>query len=277
GKKIENFGKIPEEVIINGAKNILVKRGNDQVLITIPKGFVKKLIDSKNHLFISPRIPFDIGGFVSNSAGKKAGIMVGDKIVGINDVKTEYFDEFRAEILKHKNQDITVKLIRKGANKEINVHVPKEGLLGIMPDSYDKYFSFKKIDYNIISAIPAGTVKAFAAVSGYVKQFKLIFSKEVKGYESVGGFIAIGNIFPSVWDWHSFWGLTAFLSIILAFMNVLPIPALDGGHVLFLTYELVSGRKPSDKFLEYAQYAGMILLLALLVYANGNDIYKLFK
>jgi regulator of sigma E protease len=276
-KKIENFGDISKEIIINGAKKILVLRGKDSVVVNIPSGFIKQIIDGKNYAFISPRIPFDVSAFVANSAGKKAGIQKNDKIIGLNDMPITYFDEFRNEIIKHKNEEVKIKLIRKGLIKTITVKVPKEGLLGIIPESYDRYFEFKKVDYNIFSAIPAGTIKAFSAISNYVKQFKLIFSSEIKGYESVGGFISIGNIFPSVWDWHAFWGLTAFLSVILAFMNVLPIPALDGGHVIFLLYELITRRKPSEKFLEYAQYTGMAILLALLIFANGNDIYKLFK
>jgi regulator of sigma E protease len=129
----------------------------------------------------------------------------------------------------------------------------------------------------LLESIPAGISKGFKTIGDYLKQFKLIFSRRTKGYESLGGFITIGSIFPGVWDWHSFWNLTAFLSIILAIMNILPIPALDGGHVMFLIYEVITGRKPSDKFLEYAQITGMMLLLALLIFANGNDILRLLR
>ena len=135
---------------------------------------------------------------------------------------------------------------------------------------------FEEIEYSLIASIPAGFNKGVETFNSYLKQLKLIFSPETKAYKSLGGFITIGSIFPEIWDWQSFWLLTAFLSIILAIMNVLPIPALDGGHVLFLLYEMVTGRKPSDKFLEYAQVAGMILLLGLLLFANGNDIYRHF-
>jgi regulator of sigma E protease len=138
-------------------------------------------------------------------------------------------------------------------------------------------FELKTIRYGFFESIPAGIDKGFKTIGDYLKQFKLIFSRHTKAYESLGGFITIGSIFPGVWDWQAFWNLTAFLSIILAVMNILPIPALDGGHVMFLLFEVVTGRKPSDKFLEYAQYAGMIILLSLLVFANGNDIFKLFR
>ncbi|HNT41378.1 MAG TPA: site-2 protease family protein, partial [Tenuifilaceae bacterium] len=139
------------------------------------------------------------------------------------------------------------------------------------------FFEINRKDYTLLQSIPAGIARGTATIKSYLKQLKLIFKPETKAYESLGGFISIGKIFPGTWDWQAFWNLTAFLSIILAIMNILPIPALDGGHVLFLLYEMVSGRKPSDKFLEYAQIIGITLLLLLIVYANANDIVKLFR
>ena len=158
------------------------------------------------------------------------------------------------------------------------LRVTDKGLIGVNVNlALNKYFKLEKKNYSVINAILQEQSKTYKMMGDYLKQLKLIFSPETKAYESLGGFISIGNIFPSVWDWHAFWNLTAFLSIILAIMNVLPIPALDGGHVLFLLYEIITGRKPSDKFLEYAQVTGMIILFSLLVFANGNDIFKLFK
>ena len=135
----------------------------------------------------------------------------------------------------------------------------------------------QKVEYGVLEAVPAGVSRGYSEIGNYLKQFKLIFTPETKAYESVGGFIAIGNIFPSTWDWQVFWSMTALLSIMLAVINILPIPALDGGHVLFLFFEIISGRKPSDKFLEYAQIVGMVILFSLLIFANGNDIVKLFN
>ncbi|HPI45809.1 MAG TPA: site-2 protease family protein, partial [Tenuifilaceae bacterium] len=158
------------------------------------------------------------------------------------------------------------------------LNVPETGIVGVVPMmELKEFFEIDKREYSFFESIPAGIKRGFTTIKSYLKQLKLIFSPETKAYESLGGFITIGKIFPSTWDWQAFWGLTAFLSIILAIMNILPIPALDGGHVLFLLYEIVTGRKPSDKFMEYAQITGMIILLALLLYANGNDIVKLFK
>ncbi|NJN28836.1 MAG: 4Fe-4S binding protein [Cyclobacteriaceae bacterium] len=187
------------------------------------------------------------------------------------------FEELN-EILKHKNEEVTVSIIRDGVPKQIKVKVPETGLLGIYPEGdMSKFFELKKIEYGFWESIPAGINKGVNTLSDYIKQFKLIFTPETKAYESLGGFITIGKIFPGVWDWQAFWTLTAFLSIILAFMNILPIPALDGGHVMFLLYEMVTGRKPGDKFLEYAQIVGLVLLFSLLLYANLNDVFRLFK
>ena len=149
--------------------------------------------------------------------------------------------------------------------------------ISLEPLNISNFFELKKIEYGFFQAIPAGIVKGYETIADYLKQLKLIFSPKIKAYESIGGFITIGNIFPSVWDWQSFWQITAFLSIILAVLNLLPIPALDGGHVMFVLYEIVTGRKASDKFLEYAQIVGMIILFALVIYANGNDIIRLLN
>ena len=167
---------------------------------------------------------------------------------------------------------------RANAEKSVQVAIGKSGMLGIQRENnINGIFEYKTITYGFFESLPAGIIKGYNAVGNYLKQFKLLFAPETKAYESLGGFIAIGNIFPSIWDWESFWNLTAFLSIILAVMNILPIPALDGGHVLFLLFEMITGRKPSDKFLEYAQIVGMVILFSLLIYANGNDFLKWYQ
>jgi regulator of sigma E protease len=218
-----------------------------------------------------------IDNFIKGSPAKTAGLKTGDKVIKLNDKKIEFFDEFKTEIVKHKNSLVTVGVLRGKDTVIVKVTVPETGLLGIAPlFSLDKFFTLKHIEYNLFAAIPAGIQKGFGKITDYLKQFKLIFNRKTKAYESLGGFITITKIFPGVWDWEAFWNLTAFLSIILAIMNILPIPALDGGHVMFLLYEIVTGRKPGDKFLEYAQIIGMILVFSLLLFANGNDIRKLF-
>ena len=274
---IENFNKIPEKIILDDAKTIQVERDGQMINLQIPDGFLAKLIKHKSLDFISVRVPFEVGDFTKNSAAKEAGFQLDDKMLSINDQPTEYFFDFFNELQNHKNEEITVSLLRGMDSIKINVTVPEEGKLGIYRKPLENYFEFSKVSYSIGEAIPAGVVKAYKGVGNYLKQLRLLFNPEIKAYESVGGFITIGSIFPSEWHWPSFWTLTAFLSIMLAILNVLPIPALDGGHVMFLMYEIITRRKPSDKFMEYAQITGMVLLFALLIFANGNDIVKLFQ
>jgi regulator of sigma E protease len=276
-RQVENFRKITEVIVLDEARSIQVERGGELVNVQIPQDFIGKLIKQKSINFIGYRIPFVIDDFTKNSAGRDAGLLVDDRIIGLNGQPTEYFRDFFMEIQKHKDQDVTVTVIRKADTLDFLAHVPPEGKLGIYNKEEDYFFDFSKVTYNVFQAVPAGISKAYDGVGSYLKQLRLLFNPEVKAYESVGGFITIGNIFPPRWHWQSFWTLTAFLSIMLAILNVLPIPALDGGHVMFLMYEIITRRKPSDKFMEYAQIAGMIILFALLIFANGNDVIRLFR
>ncbi len=277
GKYVENFQKIPAEIILNEAHTATVLRDGDTVNIVFPKGTLGKLISQKTP-FISVRIPFVAKDFTPNSVAKAAGIQKGDTILGINGKVVKYFLEFKTELQHYKDQDVTIMVKRGSDTLNIALHVPKEGLIGVYPETnLQAFFKVEKKQYTLGEAMAAGFRQTWKGIGDYIKQLKLLFSPEVKAYENVGGFITIGSIFPAQWDWESFWRLTAFLSIMLAILNILPIPALDGGHVLFLLYEIITGRKPSDKFLEYAQIAGMILLFSLLILANGNDIIKLFR
>jgi regulator of sigma E protease len=276
-KPVENFRDIMPNIVLNNSKCIQVERDGKILNVPIAESLVPSLIKNPKE-FIQPRFPFYVDEFAKDSPAKDAGFQKGDQLVGIDSVKTEFFDEFRTEIQKHKNQSVAVSVVRNGKPLLLKVKVPETGLLGIYPQGdMGKFFELKRIEYGFFESIPAGIEKGVSTLSDYIKQFKLIFTPKTKAYESLGGFITIGKIFPGVWDWQSFWTLTAFLSIILAFMNILPIPALDGGHVMFLLYEMVTGKKPGDKFLEYAQIAGLVILFSLLIYANLNDVFRLFK
>jgi regulator of sigma E protease len=276
---VENFLQITPDIVLNNRKTIQVERDGEVLNIEIPKEYVPKMLKGKGQ--IEPRTPF--GPFVviaygKESPAKAAGILLGDELIGLDDKRFIYFDEFQKYLLENKEHPVVLNLLRKGENLSITVKPTSSGLLGIgRAGSADQIFNFKTIKYGFLQSFPAGIDKGFKTIADYLKQFKLLFSKHTKAYESLGGFITIGNIFPGTWDWQSFWTLTAFLSIVLAVMNILPIPALDGGHVMFLLFEVITGRKPSDKFLEYAQIAGMILLLSLLIFANGNDILRLIR
>lgn len=273
---IENFRKIIPTVILDKARTIQVERNGQKIDVEISDEDLALLIKSKGVL--SFRIPFDykVASLSKGSAAKEAGLQVGDQIVGMNGKTYEYNDQFKAALRDSIGKTIVLNVTRNNQKLDIPLLIPKEGILGIALDlNLENIFVFKTVQYSLLESIPAGINRGIGTINDYLKQFKLIFSPKTKAYENLGGFIAIGNIFPGAWSWYDFWNMTAFLSIILGVMNLLPIPALDGGHVMFLLFEMITGRKPGDKFLEYAQIVGMVLLLALVLYANGNDIFKL--
>jgi regulator of sigma E protease len=278
-QKIENFNEITSDIVLNDRKTIQVDRNGEIMNIAIPVEFIARLLKGNGKL--EPRTPFRpyiISAFGKVSPGKTAGLLEGDELTGVDGNNFEWFDEFQKYLSDNRTRSLVVNILRKGEQIDIPVVPTVEGLLGIGSSrTYDQMFELKTINYGFLASIPAGISKGFKTIGDYLKQFKVIFSRHTKAYESLGGFITIGSIFPGVWDWQSFWNLTALLSIILAVMNILPIPALDGGHVMFLLYEVVTGRKPSDKFLEYAQITGMVILFALLILANGNDIIRLIR
>jgi regulator of sigma E protease len=277
---VENFLQITPDIVLNNRKSILVERDGQILNIEIPKEYIPKLLKGKGQIEArKPFRPYIVKSFGKESPAKNAGVLTGDELTGIDSIQFTYYDEFQNYLLENKSRPIVMNLLRNGTMENIAVKPTVEGLLGIFFTGKfsDQIFELKTIKYGFLQSFPAGIEKGFKTVVDYLKQFKLLFSKHTKAYESLGGFITIGNIFPGVWDWQSFWNLTAFLSIILAVMNILPIPALDGGHVMFLLFEVITGRKPSDKFLEYAQIAGMILLFSLLIFANGNDILRLLR
>ncbi|MDP1622945.1 MAG: RIP metalloprotease RseP [Bacteroidales bacterium] len=275
-KVVEDFAAIPKTIILEEAKSVQVMRDNEKISVPIPDDFISKMIKQKSPDFISVRFPFEAGKFNVGSPAEAAGMKLNDKIIGLNDSLMLYFDQFRTQIQRYKNKTVNVIVLRGNDTIHLPVNVSAAGFIGVFPKGLANYFTFKEKSYNVITAIPAGVVKTFEQAGNYIKSIKLLFSQD-KAYESVGGFITIGNIFPSTWDWGAFWTLTAFLSIMLAILNILPIPALDGGHVMFLIYEIIFRRKPSDKFMEYAQIVGMVILFGLLIFANGQDIMKLFK
>jgi len=277
-KEVEDFNKIIPSIVLNGAKTIEVERNQETITVLVKNELIPKLL--KDKYILGLRVPYacKIIAFAKDSPGRDAGLQIGDEILKINSYDFKFYDQFTDSLARSKGKTISL-LVKHGAvERTVSVTIGKSGMLGIQHEqNIAGIFEFKTITYGFAESIPAGIIKGYNAIGNYLKQFKLLFAPETKAYESLGGFIAIGNIFPSVWDWESFWNLTAFLSIILAVMNILPIPALDGGHVLFLLFEMITGRKPSDKFLEYAQIVGMVILFSLLIYANGNDFWKWYQ
>jgi len=278
GEYIDNFRTIMIDLILNERQVITVDRNGEILDIPVKKELIPLLIKGEGRIDARiPYGPFMVEDYQKISPALEAGILVGDQILGFNDNYFEYYDEFQEFIKDMGGSEITVNVLREEDTLDMKMITTPEGMIGVVWHVPPHYIEFKTVKYSFIESIPAGIKLGIETVGNYLKQFKIIFSKDTKAYESLGGFITIGSIFPSAWDWNTFWTLTAFLSIVLGIMNILPIPALDGGHVLFLLVEVITGRKPSDKFLEYAQLVGMILLIALLLFANGNDIVRALR
>jgi len=264
-----------EKLLIDGKQNITVSRNNQLIDLTLPVDFAQKVLASHETDLLSVRFPFVIDD-VQAGAASKAKLQTGDSIIGINGKQLTIYQDIVKELDASRNTQIDLNYIRNGAVMMTKVQLDETAKLGVIPFLPSAFLTIKHIPYGFFESIPAGINLGWETLTSYVKQFKLVFTKE--GSKQLGGFGSIGKMFPKIWDWQSFWTLTALLSVILAFMNFLPIPALDGGYVLFLIYELVTRKKPNEKFLEYAQTVGMMLLFGLLLFANGNDLFKaIFK
>lgn len=279
GKYIDKFRKIPLEVILKDAKSFEVNRAGETVKIPIPEDFAGKLISYKALNFIDLRIPFGpINELGAGSTAEKIGMQKGDQILAVNGNPTPFYQDYLQAMRGQKNKSVSLKLLRGKDTLIKTASIDETGILGILyRPQLDSLFSVKKVEYGFFSALPAGFRKSIETLESYWLQLKLLFSKKVKTSDSLGSVFSIGNMFPGTWNWQSFWELTAFFSLVLALMNILPIPALDGGHALFTLIEMITGRKPSDKFMEYAQTVGMVLLLGLMAYALGLDIFRIFK
>ncbi|MBN2774174.1 MAG: RIP metalloprotease RseP [Prolixibacteraceae bacterium] len=278
GKVVEDFIKVIPTVVLDYAKTIQVEREGKIIDVEITDADMALLLKSKSVMTVRSPFKLIIDGFMKKSPAQVAGVEIGDEVTGINGKEINFWDEFEDVLSENKGESYTLELTRNGENISVEVQPMDDATLGITyQNNFNDNFKLKTIKYGFFESIPAGINLGVETTKDYLKQFKLFFKPETKAYESLGGFITIGSIFPGTWDWYSFWKMTAFISIILAIMNLLPIPALDGGHVMFTLYEMISGRKPNEKFLEYAQIVGMVILMALVLYANANDIIKLFK
>ena len=275
GEAIDDVSEVRSKLLLTKEdRHIVVDRAGEQVAFTIP--FEQMLEMRRNREYedlYALRLPFFIDSLASASA-IDAGLQVGDQVVALNGEETIGVQEITDKLQQHKSDTVTLTVLRSGVANELVVPINEEGKMGVMFKG--DVFQPRTRTFTFFEAIPAGVGLAFDTVADYWQQLRLIFQPKTKMYEELGGFIAIGNIFPSEWNWLQFWTMTAFLSVILAVMNILPIPGLDGGHALFTLWEMITGRKPSDKFLEIMQYIGFAILFALLIYANGNDIYRLF-
>lgn len=265
--------------IIN-AENITIKRNGEEQTINLPEDFLGQLSSTGSKDLFEFRVPFMVYEIADSSLNAGKNIKVGDVITHINAQKLKYFDQLDSVIGNQKNSTVNATILRDGKTVNTDLHVNKEGKFGIRPYASNPkfeelgYYEVTRKSYSFGESFGAGWRKFTKTISNYGDQLAAIFNPKTGAYKGLGGFKAIYDQFSSVWSWPYFWGLTAFLSIMLAILNLLPIPALDGGHVMFLLYEMISGRKPSEKFLERAQIVGFFILIALVLFANGNDIFK---
>ena len=278
GEKIIKFDNEMNMKIIM-AKQVLIERNGIEQTIKIPVDFVDQLSKVEKGSLVSIRKPFAITSISEGSLNTN--LQPKDIILSLNGISTKYYDQVTSVLEKNKNKTISAVVLRDEKQVPLQVIVSKDAKLGIGigslgMESLEKlgYYKISKQEFSLLESIPVGLEKGKNQLVGYGKQLKMIFSPSTGAYKQVGGFKAIFDIFPNTWSWEVFWNITALLSIMLGVMNLLPIPALDGGHVMFLLYEIISGKKPSDKFLENAQMVGFVLLITLLLFANGNDIYK---
>jgi regulator of sigma E protease len=278
GKEVYDLSRFKKKLIT--AEKVQVERNGQPLELSLPSNFVELLVENKNQPrkgFIEPRIPAWVNEVADSSPAYRAGLRKNDQIVGLDSVRLQFFDELADQLQSKKNSAVLLTVNRRGVDTSFTAQVNEQGQIGFY--TYSKLSQLDSLGWiklevtkqSWLSALPAGIKMTLTELNDYVIQMKTILTPGTGGYKAVGGFKSMGSIFAPVWDWESFWKLTAMLSVILAFMNILPIPALDGGHVLFTLYEMITGRKPSDKFLEYAQMAGMIILLGLMIYANAND------
>ena len=276
GEKIEEVDQIVNALLITSEdREVIVERNGAEHSFTIP---LEQLVEMRQQggykNMYAMRMPFQIDSVATDDA-RAAGLLAGDRLVALNGAELRYFDEYKRELPALAGQSVVLGIERDSADvvvaREVAVTLDENGSIGVLARSP---FVARMREYTLLESIPAGLRRTGEEISGYWKQIKTIVVPESKLYEELGGFLSIGNVFPDEWDWERFWRTTALLSVILAVMNILPIPALDGGHVLFLLWEVITRRKPSDKFLEYAQMTGMILLLGLFLLAAYNDITR---
>lgn len=272
GEYVDNYEQIPALILLDDARDVQVERGGKPVTVTIDKQYIKAMLNEKK--FIDVRYPFVISEVIADGAAAKAGLVAGDSLVAVGGVPMRWYDEFQTAFAQHKGDTVPVTFVRGGVEFTVVMKLNAEGQIGVYVPMINIY-PVSTRQYSFWQAIPVGAGRAFTSIGSYFKQLKLIVSPETEAYKSVGGIIAMGNFFPAEWNWLQFWQITALISIMLAVLNILPIPMLDGGHMVFILYEMITRRTPSDKFMERAQLVGMIIVFGIVILANGNDILKL--
>lgn len=274
GQEVDDYMETNKMLLLGNARQVSVRRGDSLVDVAMSGRLVERVNNERVKQLMSPRIPFVVKSFVAGSTAEKAGMLPGDSLVSINGVHMAAFDEITSALAGHKGETIVVGFYRDRIPASLEVEVNGAGKLGVQceTDIARLFPDVRHIDYTLFQAIPAGISHGWETLMTYVSGLKMLFAPG--GAQNLGGFGAMASLFPDHWDWQAFWNLTALLALILAFMNIIPIPGLDGGHIVFTLWEIITRRKPSDKFLSYAQSVGMFLLLALMIFANGNDLWR---
>ncbi len=271
----KTLGDFANDMLLENVKTVTVERNGEQVVLTIPKTLARKVVGAgTGSLFCNYRIPFVIDSVMPGSKAQAAGLQRGDSLVSVNDSLTFCFFDYKRAFDNHKGEAMQVSFYRGDSLYSATVTPDSAGMIGVSYKQPYEYFGTVKETFGFFESIPKGISMGFKTLADYVKQFKIVFTRE--GATQLGSFLTIGSIFPKVWDWYRFWNMTALLGIILAFMNIIPIPGLDGGYLLFILVEMITGRKPNDKFLGIANTIGFVLLIALMVYAMGLDIRRFF-
>jgi len=277
GEVPRTLAEVGQLILVNDGRNIDVRRDGKLTTIQLPPDFEQEILKrgSKAGSLFSERFPAVVDSVAPETPASKAGLMKGDKFLRINDKPAAYMQDVWAAVRSQPNENIKLEVERNGEVVATDVTVGENGTIGFIPKSGLEFFELEKETYGFLESFPAGVAEGTNIMVNYVKSLKLLFSSE--GAKQVGGFVMIGNLFDDQWNWVRFWQMTALLSIILAVMNILPIPALDGGHVMFLLYEMIAGKQPNQKFMEYAQLAGLAILVTLLLYANGMDLFRWYS
>jgi regulator of sigma E protease len=274
-----NDRQVVREVVLSDARTLTVRRNGRTQTVEIPDSTAKYLASANGsqQILYFPRLPFVAGQVKDGSAADNGGLQEGDSLVTINGEELVFFDRFKDKIVSSAGEELTIGYYRNGERQQLTVSLDEKAILGVLPYGADRFFEMQRKEYGFLPALWGGVKKGSRFLGDQIRAFSQMFGGNIKASESLGGFITIGKLFPPEWQWQSFWTVTAILSLILGFVNLLPIPALDGGHVMFLLYEIISGRKPNERVVEYATLAGILILLSLLIYANGLDIMRFFN
>lgn len=272
GQAPRSFNEVNKDLLLEDVETVTVERYGEKFDLQLPPNFGQLLLDSGVRAAFSERIPTLVDSVIVGSNAELANLKKGDSIVGVNQMYSPYFQDIQRQIAKNAGKTIALHVVRGGENVNVPVAVSAAGTIGFAPAPISNFLKVDTLSYTWSEAIPAGAKEAWGTVTDYASQLKFLFS--ASGAKQIGGFATFAKLFPSEWDWWAFWSRTALISLILAFMNILPIPALDGGHVVFLIWEMITGKAASQKVIETSQMIGMVLLLGLMLYGNGMDIFR---